>query len=152
MVSSNLTNNLKLRFNAIDSLLVFFLALSIFFWDILKNKLGDLGLGHQVIFKAGTTLPAVGLWYFSGILITVLLMALTLRAMYTPRGNILRDVLVGFIGMLGLVLLYGSALIEILTDLGAMPFFNAMVAPVNVYHFGGILTIILVGGYFAFVE
>lgn len=120
------------------------LAIFIFLFDILRNKIADNGLDYKVHLTGTTLVKAVPLFYLAFFVMFSILSFLVIRAVINNKGNRIRDMIVGFIGFLALVFLYAMSMIEFYhPPTFLIPFFNIPLAVITIYHIWIVILLIV---------
>ncbi|MBU1456909.1 MAG: hypothetical protein KKD01_19515 [Proteobacteria bacterium] len=136
-----------------ERLLAGILAISIFWWDILQNKIADLGVDYRVTLATGITFKATSMIYIAFLIMFIIITYFIIYAVTNNRGNKIIDIIAGVFGYLGLAFLFGTALLSFYhpSDF-IIPFLNTTTTLINLYHFGGIGVILISTLYFIITE
>ena len=76
------------------------LAISLFWWDILQNKVTDLGLNYRVTIATGITMKAITQLYIAFFTMFIILAYLVIFAVTNDKGNRVLDIVIGVVGVL----------------------------------------------------
>ena len=145
---------IKLRLpRKFETILIVLMTLSLFLLDINQNKIQDFGLDYQVHFASNLLIKATTLFYVGFFVLFILLSTLIFYSIFNKKGNAKADFLIGIIGYLGLIFLFGFGLISFYYPATfQVPFFATTLAQIDGYHFVGIFLLILTIIYFSFTE
>lgn len=98
----------KLKFDwpgKFELALVGMLIFTLFWLDVLQNKLFDLGLNHNVTFFGGLVMPAIQLFWMVVALYIIILLTLVMRNLWMKNSLHLFDYIVGVVVVYSLVII-----------------------------------------------
>lgn len=136
-----------------ERLLAGLLAITLFLWDVLQNKIADKGLEYSVHVTSNVLIKATTLLYLSFVVMFTIITYLVIFAVINNKGNKITDMIVGSVAYLGLAFLFGTALISFYhPPTFLLPFFSLSLATITIYHFAGIMVLIITTLYFIITE
>jgi len=128
------------------------LAISIFWFDVLQNKLSQNGLDYEVHITTATV-RAIPLFYIALTIIVFILGFLMVRAIINNKGHRVRDIIFGIVGFIAIIFLYAMAMLSFYFEpTKLIPFFGTELALITLYHFLGIFILLSVMLYYIITD
>jgi len=118
----------------IEMMLIFAYALLFMWWDLLQNKILDLGIDYRVSWLSGITTSALDLAIIILILFHIALMGLFLMSLKSKSTHRFWDILVGTLAFFGVAIVLAGFINDIYSP--TIRFLFVDMASVNFYHLG----------------
>ena len=143
----------KFKFNKVDAVLGAVLSFAIFWSDVLQNKILDKGYDVIVHLTPSLQYKAIILWYYTLVLMFVIMFVYMLKAVLTHEQGEGLDVSMGVLGIVAVVTMWLSTLFMASAGFNfSVPFLNWQTTLISIYHFGGVAIMIIVATYFSVTE
>lgn len=118
----------------IELILIFLYSVFFLWWDILQNKVIDLGTNYSVTWVVGHTTSALDLAIVMLILFHIALMGLFLMSLKSKDTNWTYDVIVGTLAFFGVAIVLSGFVNSIYSD--SIRFLFVSMPSINFYHIG----------------
>lgn len=118
----------------IELILLFAYAVFFLWWDVLQNKVLDLGIGYKVTWFAGIQSTALDLGIIMLILFHLCLMGLFLMSLRSKSTSNTIDIIVGVLAFFGVAIVLSGFINSIYSDTIRFLFIN--MGSTDFYHIG----------------
>jgi len=133
----------------LEMIFLFLYAVFFLWWDVLQNKVIDLGIEYKVTWFSGIATTALDLGIVMLILFHICLMGLFLMSLKSKATSRVYDIIVGTLAFFGVAIVLAGFVNSIYSD--SIRFLFVNMSSINFYHIGVGIEM-LAGLYWAFTQ